>query len=80
MYRALAIDKDTVHVEISSHDYRVVIKEKEALKGAIPCRDRYWDPGLGVWVIRNPEQYKNLWYIDHALRKIMTQMELPCQV
>jgi hypothetical protein len=80
MYRAKAIDKDTVHVEILSHDFRVAIKEKEALKGAIPCRDRYWDPKKGVWVIRNPDQYKHIWYIDYALRRIMKQMELPCQV
>ena len=35
MIRAKAIDENTVHVEISSYDFRVVMKEKEALKGAI---------------------------------------------
>jgi hypothetical protein len=77
MVRATAIDKDTVHVEISSHDFRTVIREKEALKGAIPCRDRYWNGE--VWVVLNASKYTSLWFIDHALRKIMTQMELPCQ-
>jgi len=76
MIRAKAIDKDTVHVEISSHDFRVVMQEKEALKGAIPATDRYWDGSKGVWVIQNAQAYQNLWYVDHALREIMTQMEL----
>ena len=78
MYRAKAIDKDTVHVEILSSDFRVVRMEKDALKGVIPCADRYWNGE--VWVILKASQYTHLWYIDHALRSIMTQMELPCQV
>jgi hypothetical protein len=28
-------------------------------------------------VISEPEKYLHLWYIDHALRKVMIQMELP---
>jgi len=74
MIRAKAVDKDTVHVEIISHDFRVVMKEKEALKGAIPCRDRYWNGE--VWVVKNAQAYQNLWFIDHALRGIMKQLEL----
>lgn len=77
MIRAKAIDENTVHVEISSHDFRVVKQEKDALKGAIPCKDRYWNGK--VWVILNAQKYTHLWYIDHALRKIMKQLELPCQ-
>jgi hypothetical protein len=74
MIRARAIDKDTVHVEISSHDFRVIKREKDALKGAIPARDRYWNGN--VWVVRNPEKYIHLWFIDHALRNIMPQLEM----
>jgi len=75
MIRAIAIDKDTVHVEILGHDFRVVQQEKEALKGAIPARDRYWNGS--VWVIRHAQSHQHLWFIDHALRQIMVQGELP---
>ena len=54
MIRAKAIDKDTVHVEIISHDFRVIRHEKAALKGAIPARDRYWDRQQRVWVVMHP--------------------------
>ena len=74
MIRAKAIDENTVHVEISSHDFRVVIKEKEALKGAIICADRYWNGE--VWVILNAKNHIDLWYVDHALRTIMKQLPL----
>jgi hypothetical protein len=74
MIRAKAIDKNIVHVETISHDFRVVIQEKEALKGAIPARDRYWNGE--VWVVSHPENYVHLWYIDHALRKITPQLEM----
>ena len=74
MIRAKAIDKDTVRVEIISHDFRVIRHEKAALKGAIPARDRYWNGK--VWVVKNAQAYQNLWYIDHALRRIMKQLEL----
>ena len=74
MIRAKAIDENTVHVEISSYDFRVVIKEKEELKGAIPCADRYWNGE--VWVILNAQKHTNVWYVDHALRTIMKQLPL----
>jgi hypothetical protein len=74
MIRAVAIDKDTVHVEISSQDFRVIKREKEALKSAIKPKDMYWNGK--VWVIHNPREYLHIWYIDHALRKVMKQLEL----
>lgn len=74
MIRAKAIDENTVQVEIISHDYRIVRQEKETLNGAIPARDRYWNGN--VWVVRNPEKYIHLWFIDHALRNIMPQLEM----
>jgi len=75
MIRAVAIDKETVHVQIISHDFRVVQKEKELLKGAIPARDRYWNGA--VWVVERAQSHQHLWFIDFALRKIMVQGELP---
>lgn len=76
MIRAEAIDKETVHVEITSVDFRVIQQEADRLKAVIPPRDRYWDPKLKVWVISNAQAYLHIHYIDFALRKIMQQMEL----
>ncbi len=74
MIRAKAKDPDTVYVSISSHDYRVVQKEKNELKGTIPAIDRYWNGKH--WVILNAQKYTHLWYVDHALRVIMKQLPL----
>jgi hypothetical protein len=75
MIRAVAVDKDTVHVVILSHDFKIIQQEKETLKSAIPARDRYWNGR--VWVVERAQSYQHLWFIDHALRQIMVQGKLP---
>ena len=77
MIRAYAENKDVVIVQITGIDWRALAETKARFKAEIAAADRYWDGKRQAWVITRAGKYVHLWFIDHALRQIMVQGELP---